>query len=165
MTSKTFTVTLVRNGSMCVIPIPFDPREVFGKLRAPVTVTINGHTFQSTIAAMGGPPCIPLRKSHRETAHLDGDETIAVRLALDTAVREVNAPADLVSALKRASAWERWKTLSYSHQREHVEAIEEAKKPETRLRRIKRAVAMVAATHDDHQGRTPRRPRKRPSNQ
>lgn len=146
MISKAFTVTLVKDGSTCFIPIPFDPREVFGKLRAPVKVTINGHTFQSTIAAMGGPACIPLRKSNREAARLDGNETIAVRLTLDTTTREVKPPADLVKALKSASAWARWKALSYSHQREHVEAIAQARRPETRLRRIARAVKRVAAT-------------------
>jgi uncharacterized protein YdeI (YjbR/CyaY-like superfamily) len=51
----------------------------------------------------------------------------------------VKAPADLVRALKAASpAWDRWQTLSYSHQREHVDYVEQAQKPETRLRRIAR---------------------------
>ena len=50
----------------------FDPKVVFGKIRAPVKVTLNGHTYRSTIAAMGGPPCIPLRKSNREAAGLGG---------------------------------------------------------------------------------------------
>ena len=144
MTSKTFTTTIVRNGPMCFIPLTFDPREVFGKVRAPVRVTLNGYTYRSTIAAMGGPPCIPLRKSNREAAGLDGGETIEVRLDLDTAKREVTPPADFVKALKTApSAWERWRALSYSHQREHVEAIEQAKKPETRARRIEQAIRMM----------------------
>lgn len=52
--TKTFKVTIVRNGSICYIPLTFDPKPVFGKLRAPVTVTLNGYTFRSTIAAMGG---------------------------------------------------------------------------------------------------------------
>jgi uncharacterized protein YdeI (YjbR/CyaY-like superfamily) len=47
--------------------------------------------------------------------------------------------------LKTASVWDRWQRLSFSHQREHVDAIDEAKKPETRVRRIERAVAMVRA--------------------
>jgi uncharacterized protein YdeI (YjbR/CyaY-like superfamily) len=55
----------------------------------------------------------------------------------------VKPPADLVRALKAASAWERWQDLSFTHQREHVEAIEDAKKPETRVRRIERAVQMI----------------------
>lgn len=143
---KTFQTTIVRNGSMCFIPVPFDPRPVFGKLRAPVKVTLAGHSYRSTIASMGSGPCLPLRRSNREAAGLAGTETLRVTLELDTEVRTVDAPRDLVRALKRAPpAWQRWSELSYSHQREHVEAIEQARRPETRVRRIAAAVAMVAA--------------------
>ena len=129
---------------MCFIPLNFDPESVFGKLRAPVRVTLNGYTYRSTIAAMGGPPCIPLRKSNREAAGLQGGETIEVRLDLDTEKREVKPPADFVKALKAVPrAWERWRELSYSHRREHVEAIEGAKKPETRARRIEASVQTI----------------------
>jgi hypothetical protein len=145
MISKTFRATIVREGSACYIPLTFDPKEVFGRIRAPVKVTLNGHTYRSTIAAMGGPPCIPLRRSNREAAGVEGGETMEVRLDLDSDVREVKPPADLVRALKAtAPAWDRWKELSYSHQREHVEAIAEAKRPETRTRRIENAVRMLA---------------------
>jgi hypothetical protein len=131
---------------MCFLPLTFDPKAVFGKVRAPVKVTLNGYTFRSTIAAMGGPPCIPLRRSNREAAGLEGGETLQVRLELDTDTREVKPPADFVKALKAsAPAWDRWGELSYTHQREHVEAIEEAKKPETRIRRIDNAVRAIAA--------------------
>jgi Bacteriocin-protection, YdeI or OmpD-Associated/Domain of unknown function (DUF1905) len=144
MTVKRYRTTIVREGSMCHIPVPFDPAPVFGKVRAPVKVTLNGYTYRSTIAAMGGPPCIPLRKSNREAAGLDGGETVEVRLELDKEPREVTPPADFVKALKVVpSAWDRWRELSYTHQREHVEAIEEAKKPETRARRLENAVAMI----------------------
>jgi uncharacterized protein YdeI (YjbR/CyaY-like superfamily) len=61
--------------------------------------------------------------------------------------REVTPPADFVKALKATPlAWERWRELSDSHQREHVGAIEEAKKPETRARRIEAAVRMIQLT-------------------
>jgi hypothetical protein len=146
MTSKTFTTTIVRNGSICFIPLGFDPKPVFGKVRAPVRVTLNGYTYRSTIATMGGPPCIPLRGSNREAAGLEGGETLEVRLDLDVEKREVRPPADLVKALKAAPpAWDRWRELSYSHQREHAEAIESAKKPETRARRLAGAVRMIRA--------------------
>ena len=144
MSSKTFTTTIVRDGAICFIPLTFDPKAVFGKVRVPVKVTLNGYTYRSTIAAMGGPPCIPLRKSNREAAGLEGGETIQVRLDLDTEARVVTPPADFVRALKAASpAWDRWPELSYSHQREYVESIESAKAPETRGRRIDRAVRAI----------------------
>lgn len=143
MSTKKFTTTIVKDGSMCFIPVPFDPKPVFGKIRAPVKVTLNGYTFRSTIAAMGGPPCIPLRKSNREAAGLEGTERLTVTLELDDEPRVVAAPKDLVKALKAVpAAWARWQKLSYSHQREHVEAIDGAKQPATRARRIANAVAM-----------------------
>jgi hypothetical protein len=141
MTSKTFTTTIVREGSACFIPVTFVPREVFGKTRAPVRVTLNGYTFRSTIAAMGGSFCIPLRKSNREAAGLEGGERIDVRLDLDLDARDVRPPADFVKALKSTpNAWNAWQASSFTHRREHVEAITEARKPETRARRIQRAV-------------------------
>ena len=144
MSSRTFSATIVRDGSTCFIPLAFDPRTVFGKVRAPVKVTLNGYSFRSTIAAMGGPPCIPLRRSHREAAGLEGGETIEVRVELDTEARVVTPPDDFVQALEaQPSAWERWSGLSYTHQREHVEAIEGAKTPATRARRIARAVEAI----------------------
>jgi hypothetical protein len=142
---KTFTTTIFRDGSMCFIPVPFDPKPIFGKVRAPVKVTVNGYTYRSTIASMGDGPCIPLRKSNREAAKLEGGETLKVTLELDGEKRVVTPPRDLVKALKgKSGAWDRWQALSYSHQREHVEAIEGAKKPETRARRIDACVKMVS---------------------
>ncbi len=144
MASKTFRTTIVRDGSMCFVPLTFDPKAVFGKVRAPVKVTLNGHTYRSTIAAMGGPPCVPLRKSNREAAGLEGGETIEVRLELDTEERVVKPPADFAKALKAMPpARERWGELSYTHRREHVESIEGAKAPETRARRIARSVEAI----------------------
>jgi hypothetical protein len=147
MTSKTFKAKIVREGSMCFIPLTFDPKVVFGKVRAPVKVTLKGYTYRSTIAAMSGPACVPLRKSNREAAGLEGGETIDVRLDLDTDKREITPPADFLRALKAVpGASDRWRGLSYTHQREHVEAIEAAKKPETRARRIAGSIKMIQGT-------------------
>ena len=144
MASKTFKTTIIRDGSACFIPLDFDPKSVFGKVRAPVRVTLNGYTFRSTIAAMGGPPCIPLRKSNREAAGLEGNETLTVHLALDIDSREVKPPADLAKALKaNPPAWQRWQELSYSHQREYADAVDTAKKLDTRLRRIDGAIRAI----------------------
>jgi hypothetical protein len=144
MSSKTFRTTIVRDGSTCFIPLRFDPKAVFGKIRAPVKVTLNGYTYRSTIAAMGGPPCIPLRKSNREAAGLEGGETLDVRLDLDTEARVIKPPADFMKALKAMPhAWERWRELSYTHQREHVEAIDSAKTADTRMRRIEAAAEQL----------------------
>ncbi len=146
MLCKTVRVTIFRDGSMCFVPVPFDPKSVFGKVRAPVRVSLNGYTYRSTIAAMGGTVCIPLRRSNREAAGLEGGETLEVEIALDTDKRVVTAPRDLVQALKaRPPAWERWRELSFTHQREYAEAIREARRPETRARRIAEAVRKISS--------------------
>jgi len=146
MSSKTVRVTIVRDGSMCFVPVPFDPKAVFGRVRAPVRVTLNGYSYRSTIAAMGGTVCIPLRRSNREAAGLEGNETLEVQIALDTEKRTVTPPRDFIAALKPAPpAWERWRTLSVSHEREFVEAIAGARKAETRERRIEGAVRLIQA--------------------
>lgn len=153
---KIFKATILRDGAMSMIPLDFDPRAVFGKGRAPVRVTLNGFTYRSTIAMMGGPAFIPLRRSNREAAGLEGGETITVRLELDLEKREVKPPADFSKALKAAPpCWDRWKELSYTHQREYVEALRDAKKPETRLRRMENAVRAI--------GLRPEKKRSRPA--
>ena len=81
-----------------------------------------------------------------EQATVGLGETVKVQVGLDTAPRTVTAPADLLRALKAVpGALDAWQASSYTHQREHVEAIDAAKKPETRERRVAAAVAMVAA--------------------
>ncbi len=131
---------------MCYIPLAFDPKAIFGKTRVPVKVTVNGYTTGAPSRPSAGRRAFRLRKSHREAAGLEGGETLPVRLELDTDKREVTPPPDFIKALRSvASAWEGWCALSYTHQREHVEAIEGAKRPETRTRRIERALQMIAA--------------------
>lgn len=145
--SQTFRTKLYRDGAMCFVEVPFDPKEVFGKVRAPVEVTLNGYTYRSTIASMGGVVCVPLRKSNREAAGLEGGETLRVTLTLDEAPRVVEPPKDLVNALRAAPpAWERFRELSFTHQREYAEAVESAKRPETRARRIAITVAALGAS-------------------
>ncbi|MCA8911361.1 MAG: DUF1905 domain-containing protein [Planctomycetes bacterium] len=147
MTTRSYDTTIISDddSSMCAIDVPFDPKEVFGKVRAPVKVTLNSYTFRSTIARMDGQTFIPLRKSNREAAGVVGGQEVRVTLELDADKREVKPPADFVKALKaQGEAWQRWRELSFSHQREYVESIEDAKKPETRARRIAKGVEAIA---------------------
>ena len=137
MPHKTVKVAIYREGSMCFIPVDFDPKPVFGKIRAPVKVTLNGYTYRSTIASMGGVTCIPLRKSNREAAGLLGGERIAVTIELDAEPREVEPPHDLARALRSdKQRMKKWQSLSYTIRREKVEAIENARRPVTRDRRL-----------------------------
>lgn len=126
------------------IPVPFDAKAVFGKARAPVVVTINGCSYRSTIANMGGPPFIPFRQSNRDAAGVTAGVAIEVEVALDEAVRTVDMPDDLAAAFDAIpGARETWDKASFTHRREYVEALLDAKKPETRAKRLEKAVAFV----------------------
>ena len=106
MKSKTVEVSILNDG-MCAIPVPFDPKAVFGKARAPVEVTFNGYTFRSTIARMGDRTFIPLRRSSRKAPAVEGGDRVRVRIAPDTDARLVEVPPDLEHALKAKSAGSR----------------------------------------------------------
>lgn len=136
----TFTCVIRADGQMSAIPIDFDPRTVFGKARPPVVVTLNGHSYRSTIFTMGGEAFVPLRRSNREAAGVAGGQTVEVTLTLDTAPREVEAPDDLAAALAEAGVLGTWNKLSFTARREDAEAIEGAKRLETRAKRIAAAV-------------------------
>jgi hypothetical protein len=129
---------------MFAIPVPFDAKSLFGKARAPVVVTINGYSYRSTIANMGGPPFVPLRMSHRDAAGVKAGVPVEVTLALDEEVRTVDLPDDLAAALDAVpGARETWDKASFTHRREYVEALLDAKKPETRQKRLEKAIAFV----------------------
>ncbi|MCG3123712.1 MAG: hypothetical protein GIKADHBN_02133 [Phycisphaerales bacterium] len=148
VTSHTFTTKVTADSggtTMCSLPLDFDPKAVFGKVRAPVTVTINAHSYRSTISIMRGDTVIGLRKSNREAAGVEPGQRVSVTLTLDDKPRVVKAPRELAAALNAAGLSDAWKSLSYTHQREHAEAIEEARKPETRAKRIAACVEAVRA--------------------
>jgi hypothetical protein len=140
--ARTFTVP--GGGDPFAIPLPFDPREAWGKAHAPVVVQVGAITYRSTVTTMGGGAWIPFRKDRRAASGLVEGEPFAVTLTLDTAPRTVDAPEDLRTALEAAGAWAAWEKLSFTHQREHVEAVEGAKKLETRERRIARCVTALS---------------------
>lgn len=112
--------------------------------RPRVRVTIGPHTYRSTVAVMGGRFLLPLSAENRAAAGVAAGDEVDVSVTLDTAPREVTVPADLAKALNgNAAAKKAFDELSYSHRRRHVLAIEGAKKPETRRRRIEKAIEML----------------------
>jgi len=125
------------------------PDEIVDKLGAgrkpKVSVTLKAYTYRSTVAVMGGKYMLPLAKEHRDAAGVKGGDKVEVSLELDTAPREVEVPKDFAAALKKAGLTRDFAALAFTHRKEHVRAIEEAKAAETRLRRIEKAVAMVQA--------------------
>jgi hypothetical protein len=135
-------------GDVCSIDIPFDVEKTFGaRGRVPVRGTLNGAPFRSSAFRMGG-DChfMVVNRQMREAAGVRGGETVPVLMERDTEPRTIDPPADFARALKGdKEARAVWDKLSYTHRREHVEHIEEAKKPETRARRIEKSIALLAA--------------------
>jgi hypothetical protein len=125
------------------LPVPDDVVERLGAGKRPaVQVTLRGYTYRSTIASMGGVFMIPLSAEHREAAGVAAGDDIEVEVALDTAPREVEVPADFATVLKKKPAARKaFEALSYSNQRRHVLSIDGAKTAETRERRIAKALA------------------------
>jgi uncharacterized protein YdeI (YjbR/CyaY-like superfamily) len=110
-------------------------------------VTINGYTYRSTIARRGTRYLLPVSAEHRSAAGVAAGDELDVRLAVDTEPREVTVPSDLAAALDaNAQAKQAFERLPYSHKQRHVLAIEAAKSPETRQRRIDGAIAMLQET-------------------
>ena len=138
-----FTTTLELAGKTATgFRVPAEVVEQLGKgKRPPVLVTINGYTYRNTVAVYGDEYLLGVAAEHREAAGLKAGDTIDVDLELDTAPREVDAPPDLVAALDaKAGARRAFDALSYSNRRRIVLAIEDAKSPETRQRRIDKSV-------------------------
>ncbi len=127
------------------LKVPLDVRAEFGKARPPVRVTVGGHTYRTTVATYGGEYFLPLNRKNREAAGVQAGERVEVTIELDDAPREVVVPDDLAEALAGAGgAREAWDKLSFTHQREYAEWIDEAKKPDTRARRIGQTVERIS---------------------
>jgi hypothetical protein len=112
--------------------------------RPAVTVTVGPHTYRTTVAVMGGKFMIPLSAENRTAAGVVAGDEVEVGIELDTQPREVAVPDDLRVALDADPvAGKRFAALSYSHRRQHIMAIEQAKTEQTRARRIDKALQML----------------------
>jgi bifunctional DNA-binding transcriptional regulator/antitoxin component of YhaV-PrlF toxin-antitoxin module len=142
---QTFETVLFKHGSMNAtgIEIPFDVEAVFGAKRVAVKAEINGAEYRGSIVRMGGKYMLGIPKEFRDRAGIEAGAHIVVTVEKDEQPRVVTPPEDLVAALKEEGLTEAFAKLSYTHQKEHVRAIEEAKAAETRVRRIVKAIEMV----------------------
>jgi hypothetical protein len=109
--------------------------------RVPVVVTVNGYTWRSTISPYGTEFFVPVRAEIRLATDAALGERVDVALQHDTAERRVDVPKDLALALDGAGVRAGFDALSFTCQKEYVQAIESAKRPETRQRRVDQAVA------------------------
>jgi hypothetical protein len=129
------------------IEVPEDVVAALGSgNRPPVTVTVGGHTYRTTVARMGGRFLVPLSAENRTAAGVAAGDQVDVDIEPDTGPREVGVPADLAEALAHdQAARATFDDLSYTHRKEWVRWIEEAKKAETRATRLAKTVESLHA--------------------
>src|SRR5262245_46122908 len=145
MPSTRFSATLERAAQTSArLRVPVDLKELYGRARPPLKVAIRGHTWRTTPGVYGGVAYIGLNQDVRTAAGVDAGDRVRVTIELDTEPRTVSVPADLQTALDAdAAASEAFAKLSFTHRREYAEWVEEAKRPETRTRRVAATVAAV----------------------
>ncbi|MFC4115028.1 YdeI/OmpD-associated family protein [Nonomuraea zeae] len=127
------------------LEVPEEVVEALGGGKRPrVTITINGHSWKSRVAIMRGRYLLGLSNANRQAAGVVTGDEVEVEVEFDPEPPVVVEPADFARALDAdpvaRAAYDR---LAHSHKREHVLAIESAKKPETRTRRIEKALATL----------------------
>ena len=140
------TATLVARGAAAAVVLDGEQVAVVGEgaKRFPVVATVNGYTWRTTVTRMGGEFLLGLNRAVREDAGVEAGDTVEVKLELDTAPREVEVPEALANALaedpKARAAFDR---LAFTHRKEYARWIDEAKRDETRQRRVAQALEML----------------------
>ena len=147
--NQAFQATITGHGpgsAWTRLDIPFNVHQAFGsKAIVPVAGTLNGVPFRNSLMPKGdGTHYLHLRKDLLTAARVRIGDTVSVVLAKDAAPRTVTVPEDLQAALNSVPAQARiFAQLSYSHQKEFVDWIESARKPETRGRRVANTLDML----------------------
>lgn len=110
----------------------------------PVVVTIDGRSARLRVARTGGLNCIGLSKAVRETLGVEIGQDVTATIELDTSERTVELPPELAEALDAdPEAKAAFEALAYTHRKEHARAVAEAKKPETKARRVAKTLEML----------------------
>lgn len=140
----TYTTVILGFDNHAAIEIP---DEVLTKLgasrRAQLIVTVNGHTYRSTSTGMKGKCLVVFPQKDRDASGIAAGDKTKVTLELEVGRREVELPADLAAALKKAKVLKAFEALTYSKRKEFVRQVEDAKTEETRLRRIEKVLAAL----------------------
>jgi len=142
----TFQTTLQKRGPAAAVVLDNDQVNAIGEgaRRFPVLATVNGYTWQTSVARMGGEFLVGLNREVREGAGAQAGDSVEVTLELDTAPREVDVPEALAAALDRdPAAKAAFDGLAFTHRKEFARWVAEAKREETRERRVAQAIEML----------------------
>lgn len=132
------------DSSATYVLVPAAVMKTFGgRVRVPVRMTINGVEHRTTICSMGMGPMLGVPAAVRSAAGVERGRRITVELDVDADERTVEVPRDLARALKAAER-RTFDDMAYSHRKEYVLWVEDAKRPETRARRIEQVRAKLA---------------------
>lgn len=143
MGSVKMTTTLVRRGPAAAVVLNDDHVAAVGEgaKRFPVRATVNGYSWRTTVAPMRGEFLVGLNRGVRAAAGVEAGDAVEVGVELDTEPREVEVPEALASALSAdEDARAAFHALSFTHRKEYARWITEAKRPETRHRRVTQAL-------------------------
>jgi uncharacterized protein YdeI (YjbR/CyaY-like superfamily) len=140
-----FRATVIPSGNATAVEIPEDVMQSLGPQgRPPVTITINGHTWRSRVAAMRGQKLIGISAAHRAAAGIAEGEIVEIDVALDEKPRDVVEPSDLADALnENPEARASFDRLPFGLRQKHANSIEDARSAEVRQRRIAKLVAIL----------------------
>lgn len=118
-------------------------KELKTNKRAPLKVTVNGHTYQSTAVGVAGECRVVFPSAERRAAKAASGDIVEVTLELDSGYREVEMPKELIAALKSQGLTKTFAGLSYSKRKEFARQVSEAKTEETRIRRVEKVLAAL----------------------
>jgi hypothetical protein len=145
---KTFTARIVttQQSPEGAVPLPFDPKEVFGKEPAQVVVRIGKHSYRATAFIEDSKPYIPLAREHQLAAKVEPGHEVEVALVYDVQPRVFDIPDDLDAALKvHHEAGAVWEDLSTTHRKQYIDWLEESSDQETRKNRLDKIIERLTS--------------------
>ena len=141
----TYKTLVIGDGNHASILVPDEIlAELGANRRAPLKVTIGGHTYRSTATAVNGECRVVFPQADRDAAGAKAGDEVVVELELETGHREVELPTELDDALVAAGLRDVFEALTYSKRREFARQVAEAKAVETKLKRVEKVLAALA---------------------
>jgi hypothetical protein len=132
-----------RKDASAAFTLPFDTRDVWGRAKVPVKVTINGYTWRSTVGNRSGRQYIVVNSDARRGAGVKAGDFVTIALEPDSEKREIKIPLPLQKALG-AKLTQRLNSLSFTHKKEFIVWYSTAKKEDTRTRRVQKMKLMLS---------------------